>query len=329
MKKKLILFLSLTLLALGLVACGEEGEEPATSEDALMPRLRVGVLSIDDSLPIALAAEEGRYADAGLDVEIFPFKSSSDQSQALEAGELDIVMNDMIVQGLMKKGGSDTKIISYAFGATPQEGRFMVLGAPESGLTEATDLEGAKVAISTNTMMEFLMDSYAEHLHLDRDSMAYVNMPNLILRMESLLEGQDIQAAILPDPLASFAESQGASVLIDDTKLEANYSQSVYLARADFLEENPESVGLFLEIIFSMMEDINAHPDEYREFALNFAKVPESLQANYPMPTYSPGQVPDEEQVGRVMQWLYDKGLTDEVYSYQDMVSLDFVGNRE
>lgn len=318
MLKKSILLVC--LLSLGLffgTAC--QSQEKGEAEV-----LRVGVLSIDDSLPIALADEEDRYAAAGLEVQVFPFKSSSDQSQALEAGELDVVMNDMIVQGLMKKGGTDTKILSYAFGATPQEGRFMVLASPQSDLETPQDLIGAKVAISTNTMMEFLMDAYADHFGLAPQSIEYVNMPNLILRLETLLEGQDIQAAILPDPLASFAASQGAKVLIDDTTLDRNFSQSVILARQEVIEQQPQALQTFLDVTFAMMEDINENPDSYRAFAQDFAKVPEGLKDTYPMPTYTPGALPSEAQVAQVTSWLQAKGLIPEAYSYEDMVAEDF-----
>ena len=36
-------------------------------------------------------------------------------------------------------------------------------------------------------------------------------MPNLALRTEAVLAGKDIQAAILPDPLAAYAVQQGAT----------------------------------------------------------------------------------------------------------------------
>ena len=104
-------------MTVGLMACGNssEGEEapaasavqesaPPAAEDPGNDVVRVGVLSIADSLPIFAAEQENMFADAGLNVEIYPFASSSDQSKAVEAGELDVVMNDMVVQSLMKKG---------------------------------------------------------------------------------------------------------------------------------------------------------------------------------------------------------------------------------
>jgi len=50
-----------------------------------------------------------------------------------------------------------------------------------------------------------------------------VNIAKMPLRVENLLQGQ-IDAAVLPDPLASYAELKGAKVLVDDTKLSENIS---------------------------------------------------------------------------------------------------------
>lgn len=327
-KKLLPMVLSAAML-LSIVGCGQQQNEAASSaqaeKTAAASTVRVGVLSIDDSLPIFVAEQEGYFKEAGLDVKVFPFKSSSEQSQAFEAGELDIVMNDMVVQSLMKKAGKDTKVIATAFGATPKEGRFVVVAAPNSDIEKPEDLLGKKVAISTNTMMEYLVNQYESYYKLDKEQITLVNMPNLMLRLETLLQGKDIDAAILPDPLASFAISKGAKAVIDDTTLSENFSQSVFLADNTFVEDNTEAVQTFVTVLKKSMTDINEHPDKYRQLALEKAKVPENLKESYPMPTFTPGAVPTEEEVERVQKWLVDKKLIDGAMTYSDIVNQKFV----
>lgn len=335
MKKSLVALAC--LVALTLAGCGGQkandsqsssAPEGASAPAAQAATVRVGMLSIDDVLPLVVADQEGLFKEAGLDVKLFPFKSSSDQSQAMEAGELDIVMNDMIVQGLMKKGGTDTRVISYAFGATPEEGRFVVVAAPNSGITKPEDLYGKRVAISTNTMMDFLMEQYEKHLDLDSSKIEKVNIPDLMLRLETVLAGKDVQAAILPDPLASFAIQKGAIPVIDDTKLGENYSQSVILVTTDFLKAQKPSVEQFIKVYFKAMHKINEHPDQYRALALKNARVPESLQEEYKVPTFTPNQVPTPDEVKRVTNWLAERKLIDQPYSYDEMVDSEFVKGR-
>ena len=69
--------------------------------------VRIGVLQIADSFPLYVAVEEGLFQKYGLDVEIIEFQSASDQSVAYEAGELDGMMTDMIVQSLINKSSAE------------------------------------------------------------------------------------------------------------------------------------------------------------------------------------------------------------------------------
>lgn len=295
--------------------------QSSAQKETTAPTVRVGVLSIDDSLPVFAAEESGAFKDAGLNVEVYPFKSSSDQSKAMEAGELDVVMNDMIVQSLMKKADANTKVVATAFGATPSEGRFVVAAAPNSGIASPEDLKGKRVAISTNTMMEYLLNQYEDYYHIDRSEIELVNMPNLMLRVETLLEGKDIDATILPDPLASYAVSQGAVPVIDDTTLDENFSQSVFLASQSFIDGNSETLAIFMNVLFDTMQAINDEPDAYRALALEKANVPESLKESYVMPTFTPRALPKQEEVERVQKWLADKNLVDSPYDYEELVS--------
>ncbi len=311
---------------IGLVGCGAQSpSSSSTAKEEKMVPVRVGVLSIADSLPIFAAEQEKMFEAAGLDVKVFPFKSSSDQSKALEAGELDVVMNDMIVQSLVKKAGVDTKIVATAFGANPKEGRFVVVGAPNSGLKDPKDLVGKRVAISTNTMMEYLMNQYEHYYKIDPASVELVNMPNLMLRVETLLAGKDIDAAILPDPLASFAIAKGGVVVIDDTTLDENFSQSVFLATDSFLKDHKGTMDAFMEVLAKSMDDINKNPEKYRDLALSTAKVPENLKDAYEVPHFTPSVVPTQQEVARVQDWMVDHKLLDKVYSYKDLVTKQYV----
>jgi NitT/TauT family transport system substrate-binding protein len=332
--KKILALLSVFIFVL-FTACSnnkdKNGPESGASQEEKMGSdkksspIRVGLLSIDDVLPLVVADKEEDFKKAGLDVEIFPFKSSIDQSKAMEAGQLDIVMNDMIVQALMKKGGLDTKVLAFAFGADVTEGRFVVVSAPDSGINKVEDLYGKKVAISENTMMDYLIYQYEKNLDLDSEKIEKVNVPDILLRMEMLLEGKEIDAAILPDPLASFAISKGAYPVIDDTKLSENFSQSVIIARDEFIDSHKEELNKFMEVYFASMEKINENPDKYKELAMENARVPEDIQDEYKTPTFTPNKVPTQEDVKRVTDRLVGKQLIDKAYSYQDLVSTDFV----
>ncbi|MDQ9832967.1 hypothetical protein RFY41_07970, partial [Acinetobacter soli] len=61
----------------------------------------------------------------------------------------------------------------------------------------------------------------------------------------------------MPDPLASFAISKGGVAVIDDTTLDENFSQSVYLATNDFMTERKADLNAFVKVLQDSMTDIN------------------------------------------------------------------------
>ncbi len=311
--KKLVLVCLVFVFCACMAGCNQE------------KTLKIGLLNIDDSVPFFVAQKEGLFEKHGVSVELLPFNSGQAQATAVEAGELDGMMTDMIVQGLLKKGGTDMKTVAIALGAVPEEGRFLVVSSPQSGIQVPSDLLGAKVAISTNTMMDFLFEQFEGLEHLDKDTITKVNMPNLMLRVEALLQGKDIQAAILPDPLAAYAVMSGAHVVIDDTMFDVNLSQSVVAMTQTAIDEKRPEVEKMLAAYWEAMTLLNEHPDEYRDFSLQVANVPAELAQTYPFVTYTPKAIPDEEGVSRVVDWLVARKLIPAPYGYEEMVDTGFI----
>lgn len=285
--------------------------------------LKVGLLRIDDSFPFYVAQQEGLFEKHGVAVELQDFSTARDQSTALQGGELDVLMTDTVVTALSIKGGSDIRIVAMALGAEPEEGRFLVVSAPNSGITTPKQLEGKNVAISNNTMMDYLIDQF--EVELDLDELTTVNMPDLMLRTTTVLEGKDIDAAILPDPLAAYAVAEGANIVIDDTNLGVNLSQSVVAVTNEAIIEHSEQVAAMLAAYNEAIALINDNPDQYRAFALECANVPETLSDSYPTPTFTANCVPTEAQITRVNTWLVEKELLTEAYTYTDMVDTRFI----
>lgn len=314
--------------AMLLTGCGgsDTTNENANAEQNVEP-ITVGLMRIDDSFPFYVAEKEGLFKKHGVTVELQNFSSARDLSTALQGGELDALMTDPVVTALSLKGGTDVRIVAMALGAVPEEGRFLVISAPESGITSPEQLEGRNIAISNNTMMDYLVEQYENTLGLDKTAITTVNMPDLMLRTTTLLEGTEIDAAILPDPLAAYAVAEGANVVIDDTKLDENFSQSVVTVTADAIQNNRAAVDAMLDAYNEAIELINANPDEYRTFALECANVPEALAETYPTPSFTAESIPDEAAIAQVNSWMVERGLLDKAYTYTEMVDTSFIEN--
>ena len=328
--KKQSKFLAFVLLgAMLLAGCGNgaaqtEEQQAASEGDAL----QVGLLRIDDSFPFYVAQKEGLFEKHNVNVELKDFSSGRDQATALQGGELDVLMTDSVVTALSIKGGSDIRIVAMALGAEPAEGRFLIVSAPDSGITTPEQLEGKKLAISNNTMMDYLVEQYETVLNLNKTAITTVNMPDLMLRTTTLLEGKDIDAAILPDPLAAYAVTEGANKVIDDTQLGENFSQSVVAVTVEAIENKKGQVAAMLDAYNEAIELINSNPEQYQSFALECANVPAALADTYPTPTFTAQAIPSESDIARVNDWLVERGLLEgEGYLYEQMVDSQFIVN--
>lgn len=307
-----------------VVLTGCSANDAAPQEETAEP-LRVGMLRVDDSFPFYVAEKEGLFEKHNVNVELKEFSNARDQSTALQGGELDVLMTDPVVTALSIKGGTDIRIVAMALGAVPEEGRFMVVSAPESGITAPEQLAGKKIAISTNTMMDYLVEQYETVLGLDKAAIDTVNMPDLMLRATTLLEGKDIDAAILPDPLASFAVMNGANVVIDDTQLDVNLSQSVIAITEEAITGNEGQVAALMDAYKEAIEMINQNPEAYRDYALECTNVPEGVTESYKTPTFTANSIPSQADIAQINDWMVERGLLEEAYGYEEMVDNSFV----
>lgn len=296
------------------------GCRPTTSSPTTT--YKIGVLRVHDSLPLYVAEHENLFKEMGVPIQIVEFNSALDQRKAMESGALDGMMTDMIVTSLLKKGGTDVRIIATALGATPKEGRFLIVSSPNSTIQTPTDLYKGNVAIAHNTMMEYLLNQYEEELHLDSTKIKTIQLPNLSLRVDAVLAGKDVKAAILPDPLASYAVQKGAHIVIDDTKLKGNYSQSVIIMKKNILTQHANEISRFLSAYHLAITHINENPTAYRTLALQKAGIPKDISNTYNPPSFTPHALPSPQEVQQVMRWMVAKKLLPTPYTYEEMVKV-------
>lgn len=318
--KKFLSIILIVVLILCLAACG--GNDVNNKEEKTV---KIGLLSIDDSLPFFIAKEKGLYEKHGVNVELYQFKSAADKEAAFEAGELDGDMTDLIVAALIQKGGTEIKIVSNALGAVSSEGRFVLLSAPGSEINTLQDLAGVEIAVGDNTIVHYLAETIMSNAGISSEQIKTTNIPALSLRLEALLNGT-VKAAVLPDPLASLAIKEGATAVFDDVASEKNLSQSIVLFSDKALTEKHEEIEKCMDAYFEAMEYINENSgaEDVRNAILEFTSIPEVLFETYSTPSYSPRTLPSEEVVADVMSWMAGKGLLEQTYNYSDLVISDF-----
>lgn len=279
--------------------------------------VKIGVLPIEDNLPFYVAEKDGLYAKEGVQVELISFASALERDTALQAGQIDGEVADLVAVALLKKIGTDVKIASIGLGATPKEGRFAILSSPKSSINDLAGLKGATLGISQNSIIDYVSDQMLLDKGVLLNDVKKMSIPKMPVRLDMLLSDQ-IDAACLPDPLASLAQAKGAHLIIDDTY--RNISQTVFLFRTQSIQENPEGIKAAVRVYGSAGQALSKNPDQYRSLFLEKAQIPAELKESYKTPIFSKLQLPTEEEVNSVMKWMVDKKLIPQAYGYQDLV---------
>ncbi|MFZ7103658.1 MAG: ABC transporter substrate-binding protein [Peptococcaceae bacterium] len=290
----------------------EEQAEPVTI-------LKIGILPVEDTMPFLVGDQKGFFAEQKIKVELVPFQSAVEKESALQSGQLDGVITDLIVAALLKASGLDIKITTLTSGVTPAEGRFAILTAPGKEVDSLQELQGKKIGITNNTIIEYVTDGLLQEAGISPRQVEKVVVPKLPVRLEMLLNGQ-VDAATLPDPLAAFAEFQGAKVFGDNTA-RANLSQVVLVMLNESIREKSTALKNFFSAYSKAVEEYNRDPEAYRSLLVEQAKVPEPIQAEYKLPLFPLPRLPQEKEVNDVLTWLQEKDLLKNNITYPDLIA--------
>ncbi|MDO8532034.1 MAG: MetQ/NlpA family ABC transporter substrate-binding protein, partial [Dehalococcoidia bacterium] len=293
----LALFMGILALAVGLAGCATA---PAPA------KLKVGLLPIIDSLPFYVADQEGYFKEQGVDVELVTFSSALERDAALQAKQTDGQLADLIATGLLNKDQTRVKIVKETFRGGPEMAMISVLVGPNSPIKSAADLRGKEVAVSHNSLIEYLTDRLVAEAGVGADAVKKTEVTRIPVRMEMLAKGQ-VAAATLPEPLTTLAIQAGARVILSDAK--SQIGLSVLEFRTETLQDNPEGVRRFVAAHEKAVKAINANRAKYLSLLAQKANLPASLATTFKVPPFPENKVPNAEDINQAQKWMLDKGL--------------------
>ena len=181
--------------------------------------LKIGSLPAADSLILHAAQKDGVFAAHGLDVEVVPFQS------ALELGPPPCAQARSTVTSATSstcscrtKTARRRSLWPTTSHSSPKARFFGLAVSPKSSAESLADLKGKTCSIGRATIVDFVLDSLLAQEGA-AGSLEKRDIRQIPVRLQMLLSGQ-IESALLPEPLLSLVEGQGARVLLDDRKLD-------------------------------------------------------------------------------------------------------------
>jgi len=305
--KRILVCLLVLAAAFNLLGCAPKDPAPAEQK-----KINIGVMPDVESIPFIIAEKNGFFEKHGVNVKIIHFKSAQDRDSAMQSGQLDGLITDHLAVVFANEGGFKQKIIAK------NDGNVLMLAGKDSGIESMQDLKGRTVGLSTNTIMEYMVDKMLEAHQVKPEDVKKVAIPALPTRLEMLEEGK-IDACILPEPLAGLAVKNGAKVLSSTDEL-ANKPGAIAFTEKS-LQENPEAIKAIFRAYNDSVAYLQSEPAEsYLDFVIEAQGFPATIRDSLVLPQYSHAVKPDEKIVNDVVQWMKDRSLIKGDYAYQDLV---------
>jgi NitT/TauT family transport system substrate-binding protein len=307
-KRLRLALILITVMASVLGGCAPKPVEKDT--------LRIGSLPRTFDLIAYVAQQEGLFDRQGIQVEIVPFRSTIEMNSALLTGELDGIVQDTFEAVNLNKGETIAKLV----GSAVMPRMFEVVASAESGINNVADLKGREVAVANSTIMEYALDRLLLTNGLDSGDIVKVNIASMPLRLEALNQGR-VAAAILTPPLSDLAVVNGGKVIIND--IEEPFAGPGLIFSLEALENKSDTISRCVQAWQEATKLINANPEKYQSLLNQVAFVPESV--NLEVPTYPKLNLPVEESVESVVDWMIAEGLMNVQLTYEELVDTSYL----
>ena len=306
MKKYALLIMTMLLVGF-LAGCG--GQQEAKKD--LQP-LTIGLMPDTDSLPFIIAQEKGYFKEEGLEVNIQQYKSAMDRDSALQSGNLDGAISDMLAVAFAKDGGFNVKVTSFT------DGSYKLIASKQSGAKSVADLKGQDVAVSRNTIIEYVTDQILAKENLPEDSINKVIIPQIPTRLEMLQNGK-LAAATLPEPMASIAVHNGCQFVTGSDELGINPGVIMFTAKTT--NDRRAEIAAMYRAYNKAVDYLNNTPrEEYIDLIVEKGGFPPTAKEALKLPEYHHATLPKERDVVDCVKWLQGKGLIQKNYTYADFV---------
>ena len=250
---KKLLLVAICILSMLCTACGSTTDEKEVADNTKTETLKIGLMPDIDSIPFIIAQEKGYFKEEGVDVELQYFKSAMDRDSALQSGNLDGGVSDMLAAGFAKAGGFDVKITSST------NGNYCLIAGTGNTAKSLAEMKGQNISVSKNTIIEFVLDEMLAQNNMTEADINKTVIPQIPTRLEMLQNGK-LDGAVLPEPMGSIAVKNGSYLVNSSEAMKINPGVMVFTN--DSVENKKEVIKAMYRAYDKAIEYLNSTPQE-------------------------------------------------------------------
>ncbi|MFW3171602.1 ABC transporter substrate-binding protein [Geodermatophilus sp. CPCC 206100] len=251
------------LALVSLAACGEGTTDDAGGGGGAGPVIRIAT-GVDASYaPVYLAAQEGIFADHGVNVEYVTTEGGPAAGQTVIAGAAEVAtLSDATTTSLMA-----TAPDLRAFAVFEQSDQYIKV-VLRDGIESPADI---RTMSNVPGLMRLASFRYLENEGIDPAGIEFIDVapPDI----PTLLQRGDIDATVIFEPWAARSDAAGGRVVADIGDFGVSYSQWL-LADAGWLSENEEAAADIAAAIAEADERVQEDPQAAAEAMEQAVQIP-------------------------------------------------------
>lgn len=295
----------LVMLCSSLVyGCGGDAKAPPVSLE-----LRIGLMPAVDAAPLLAAADRGYFEALDLTVDLPVFNNAVNRQSALQAGQLDGAISDLIAVTAGIQNGADLRVTSSTDGSFP----FLVRRDFEEG-------ETIRVGMMEISVTNYLTDRLLAPLY----SLQKVFIDDIPSRL-AMLQAGNLDAACIPEPIASMGELEG--LLKWSPPSDADFLPGVLVFTGAAVAQKEEALRRFYQAYNQGVDALQQDPTYARTLLVEAFSLNPAISDSILLPRYRRARVPDAAYLEEILQWTAQTAGLDMDLSYDAVVEGKFVAH--
>ena len=257
-----------------------------TAEEQENAVLEIGLMPAVDAAPIFVASDAGYFDEAGIEVGMQVFTNAQDRQSALQAGQLDGAMTDLVALAVNVAGGFDIRATMLT------DGMFPVLAVPG-----AVQKRGVRIGLMEVSVVNFLVDQWlGDDYRLEK---VYINA--IPARLEAVASAQ-LDMGIFPEPVSSVGQLKGLDELIYEPA--GGITPDVLVFTGAAIAGKSAAIQGFHDAYNRAVADINADSGLALEtLMVHVPNIHPDTRGLINLPTYTPARLPEPQYLQALIDW--------------------------
>ena len=237
MKRISILFAVLGMTC--LTACMDGTQQKTDESLADSSAFKIALMPIKESEPFIIADSCGIFDSLGVHVRLVPFESAMDADTAFTNGNIDILVTDSLKAAFLNGNPDSLHILLH------DTLNLSLMTSKTARIKDVKNLKEKIVAVTRNSALDYFADKMMLSAKLKPEELNRPQINNLSLRA-SMLDQQQYDGAILPEPLATECEKNGAKRVVTAEKLGIGRLLTI-VVRKKFYNEHKDDIDRIME----------------------------------------------------------------------------------